>query len=205
MDNKLQYGFRMVHIDNVPYVREVGFVRPDSSSASDRYVSIGDPSIISKRKDVIRDGFKLDEYIPFYFGPRSPMLYVIQHGYQGVKRVSPQDIVYCVIRLEDIINDHINCVFTDGHALDAFTRYLPGSSLAQIDQYVKWEDVYAQYWNSEDDYDLKRRKEAELLIKGSLSPQYIKGFVVYNEYAKHKLINDGIEEGQIAVRSNYYF
>lgn len=32
-------------------------------------------------------GRHLNEYVPFYLAPRSPMLYVIQHGYNGVARV----------------------------------------------------------------------------------------------------------------------
>ena len=44
------------------------------------------------------------------------MLYVIQHGYNGVKQVEPENIVYCVIKLDDLINNDIDCIFTDGRA-----------------------------------------------------------------------------------------
>ena len=38
-------------------------------------------------------GYRIGDYIPFYLGPRSPMLYVIQHGYNGVQRVEPENMI----------------------------------------------------------------------------------------------------------------
>ena len=59
--------------------------------------------------------------------------------------------------------------------------------------------------NNEDDRDLKRRKEAELLLLDELPPQYIKGFVVYNKEAKQQLLDYKIDEAMIAIRRSYYF
>jgi hypothetical protein len=89
--------------------------------------------------------------MPFYFGPRSPMLYVIQHGYNGVRKVKPEDIVYCVVRIEDIIKNDIDCIFTDGHALSSLTNYYYKSSLANLNNIVNYDDVYSTFWNIEDD------------------------------------------------------
>ena len=70
---------------------------------------------------------------------------------------------------------------------------------------MSYQDVYTQYWKSEEDTDLKRRKEAELLIKTALSRDYIRGYVVYNEEAKQRLIRSGIDEARIQVSKSYYF
>lgn len=204
MSNEIKYGFRIVHIENISYINKIGFVHFNSPEAKQDYVSIGDETVIEKRKSEIQ-GVKLDKYIPFYFGPRSPMLYVIQHGYNGVKQYNAEEIVYCVIKICDIINNKINCQYTDGHALDQLTSFYPSSELENINNNVNYNDVYAKYWISEDDRDLKRRKEAELLIEDNLPPDFICGYVVYNESVKKKLETYGIPQEKICVNPNYYF
>lgn len=205
MSNKLKYAFRITHIDNIPIVVRNGLVRPGSPLRDENYVSIGDKQVINLRGERQVKGYSLNDFIPFYLGPRSPMLYVIQHGYNGVQRVEPEKIVYCVIRLDDLVNDGIDCIFTDGHALSVLTSFYTKDELSQIDRIVRYNDVYSSQWNSEEDIDLKRRKEAELLIKSDLPVQYIRGYVVYNDNAKQKLIELGINNDKIVISPGYYF
>lgn len=205
MKKRLKYAFRITHIENIPHIARCGLVRADSPLRDDNYVCIGDKQVIDLRGGRIVNGYRLNDYIPFYLGPRSPMLYVIQHGYNGVKRVEPDKIVYCVVRLDDLIKDDINCIFTNGHALSALTTYYTKDKLSQIDQIINYDDVYSSQWNIEEDIDLKRRKEAELLVNCDLPTQYIRGYVVYNEKAKKQLVDFGITADMIVVARNYYF
>jgi len=201
---KIEYGFRITHIDNIPYIDSTGFVLASSPLASTDYKPIGDNKVIEKRKTGI-NGIDLTQYIPFYFGPRSVMLYVIQHGYNGVERHNAEDIVYCVIRIKDLIENKTNCIFSDGHALSAITKLYTQEKLPQLNEIISYNDVYARYWISEEDIDLKRRKEAELLIEKALPKEHIRGYIVYNQRAKEKLTGYGINENKIAINSNYYF
>lgn len=205
MTKALKYAFRITHIDNIPHILRNGIVKADSPLRDDNYVSIGDQQVIRVRSEMAVEDRRISDYIPFYFGPRSPMLYVIQHGYNGVQRVDPWNIVYCVIRLDDIMNNNIDCVFTNGHALSKITTFFTKEYLVRIDEIVKYEDVYSSQWDTETDIDLKRRKEAELLIKNDLPPQFIKGFVVYNEEAKQKLMMVGVNDNMVVVAPGYYF
>lgn len=205
MTKSLKYAFRITHIDNIGHIVRCGIVKADSPLRDEHFVSIGDRSIIDVRRGFRINGWRLNEFIPFYFGPRSPMLYVIQHGYNGVEKVDPERIVYCVIRLEDLVNNNIDCIFTDGHALSNLSSWYTKDRLPQIDSIVHYEDVYSSQWNSDKDIDLKRRKEAELLLKNDLPAVFIKGYVVYNEQARQTLINLGIDENMIAVMPGYYF
>ena len=205
MANQLKYAFRLTHIDNISYIERCGLVRADSPLRDPNYVSIGDRQVIDIRS--IRDvkGYHLNEYVPFYLGPRSPMLYVIQHGYHGVARVEAENIVYCVIRLDDLILNNVDCIFTDGHALSAFTSFYQKNMLSYINEIVKYVDVFSSQWNTEEDLDLKRRKEAELLVKQDLPAQYVRGYVVYNETAKQRLISLGVAPEKIVAVPGYYF
>lgn len=202
----IKYAFRLVHIDNIPHVCTSGFVHKDSPNAKPDYVQIGDPSVINVRKSrIVAGGNAISTYIPFYFGPRSPMLYVIQHGYNGVRQYPPQDLVYCVLTIKDLIENKIDCVFTDGHALNCLTTTYQKEDLSRIDEIINFSDIYSQCWINEYDHDIKRRKEAELLIRQELGPQYIRGFVVYDEAAKERLIGFGINPKEIVIKKNFYF
>lgn len=205
MANQLKYAFRLTHIDNIQYIMRNGLVRASSPLRDVNYVPIGDSQVIQIRKEKEVLGHHLSDCLPFYFGPRSPMLYVIQHGYNGVSKVKPENIVYCVVRIDDIIKNNIDCIFTDGHALSTLTNYYNKDELANLDSIVKYKDVYSAFWNDENDLDLKRRKEAELLINGDLPIQYLRGLVVYNEKAKEQLVGLGVTARLIAVMPGYYF
>ena len=75
----IRYAFGILHKDNMPHVMKYGLVHNDSPFARDSFVPIGDMSVMDARSTKqLPDGAFLSEYIPFYFGPRSPMLYNIQ-------------------------------------------------------------------------------------------------------------------------------
>ncbi len=193
----------MVHVDNIPYVLKSGFVCRNLSNAN--YVSIADSVVLKRPDSELEKRLKVRDYIPFYFGPRQPMLYVVQNGYNGVARQSAEDIVYCVVRIDSLISNNVDCVFTDGHALSKITGFYDASQLVNINGILKYADVYSQFWNVDNDIDLKRRKEAELLVRYHLGPDFISGFVVYNEQTLNKLALMGIERRMIAIRPEYYF
>ena len=90
---EIRFAFRMVHIDNIDHIVKYGFVHKDSPYASPNYVPIGDVTVIESRVERQYEGVSLSDCIPFYFGPRSPMLYVIQHGFNGVKHNQHSSII----------------------------------------------------------------------------------------------------------------
>ena len=90
MKKKLKYAFRITHIDNIPHIINYGLVKKNSQYRNENFVNIGDQQIIQLREDKDIKGYKISDYIPFYLGPRSPMLYVVQHGYNGVPQIEPE-------------------------------------------------------------------------------------------------------------------
>ena len=194
----------MTHIDNISDIIKVGIVLSSSPKANPLYIPIGDDTAIQTRnKKKLPDGSLIGDYIPFYLGPRSPMLYVIQHGYNNVKKLNAEDIVYCVVFIQDIIEYNIKCVFTDGHALNKITNIYSGDLLNDIDHYVSYDMVYAKNWTEEP--DLKRKKEAELLIKEDIPPELIKFFLVFNEKAFNHLLSLGLDSSKIRITPSFYF
>ena len=94
----------MTHVENIPHVLQHGITHRTSSKAKPAFTPIGDQSVITNRNTfLLQNGRRLGEYIPFYFGVRTPMLYVIQKGYNAVAPLSPENIVYCVSSVQKII------------------------------------------------------------------------------------------------------
>lgn len=196
---EIRFAYRMTHISNIKNMLEVGIVSSASPNSNPNFVSIGDITAIETRKDKrLSDGSRIGDYIPFYLGPRTPMLYVIQKGYNGVTKRSAEEIVYCVIDIKDIIRDGVDCVFTDGHALNKFTITYPGSRLGEINNLLSYDILYAKQWGDELD-DIRRKKQAELLLKNDLPVQYIKYIIVYNEWARKTLIDEGVDQGMVVI------
>jgi hypothetical protein len=200
----------MTHVGNIPHILENGITHQNSINSNKAYISIGYHSLISKRESfVLPNGKKLGNYIPFYFGPRMPMLYVIMLGTNSkkydIKPVLSEDIIYCITSVEQILNDGLHFVFSDGHALSELTEFFNEARVDNINTLIDKIAISAQYWREENDLDLKRRKEAEFLIENDIPVNAILGFAVYNQAAKQKLLNCGIVENKIAIRPAYYF
>jgi ssDNA thymidine ADP-ribosyltransferase, DarT len=201
--NKI-YIYRMTHIENIAHVLQNGITHIASSNSNKAYVPIGDGSLIQTRQNFTTPfGTKLGEYIPFYFGCRMPMLYVVQNGFNGVTATNPENIVYCISSVQKVIDLNLDCVFTNGHAVNALSSFYDISQAPQIETLLDFAAIRAIWWN--EDLDIKRRKEAEFLIKNDVPSEAIIGYVVYNESAQKRLIDLGIAAEKIVIKPNCYF
>ena len=205
-DLEKTYLFRMIHIENLPHILQNGITHHTSAKAHPNYKPIGDSSLISTRGSfLLNNGKRLGQYIPFYFSIRTPMLYVIQHGFNMAEPTPAENIVYCVTSLSKIIELNLDFVFTDGHAMDKFSAQFSIKDIENIDQIIDKSAINAKYWKDENDLDVKRRKEAEFLVLGDIAVSAILGFLVYNENAKIKLLDFGVDERSVHIRTDFYF
>ena len=133
------------------------------------------------------------------------MLYVIQKGYNGVKQMGSENVVYLRIPIQRIVDSLIPFVYTDGHSIDAFTRiYLP-KDIGDLENQIDFKASRSRYWRDENDLDLKRRKEAEFLVRNDIPFELIQGFAVFNTACRDKLISMGINEKIMAITPNLYY
>lgn len=199
--------YRMTHIENIPHVLEHGLTHRTSPNRNPAFVPIGDGSLISKRDAFVMPNLKrLGDYIPFYFGPRMPMLYVIQKGYSQVTAVSAEKIVYCITSVDYVMAcPSVDFVFANGHAYSALSEFFSPVDVPNIEQIIDRKAIKSQYWNDPNDLDLRRRMEAEFLVLGDLPPSAIRGYVVYSQKAAITLAEWGVPEIKMDVRPQYYF
>ena len=89
----------MTHIGNIAHILQYGLTHRNSVSANPDYIPIGDGSLINTRSvRLLPNSQPIGNYIPFYFAYRTPMLYVIQKGLNGLTIVEAENIIYCVSR-----------------------------------------------------------------------------------------------------------
>ncbi|MGJ5674155.1 MAG: type II toxin-antitoxin system toxin DNA ADP-ribosyl transferase DarT [Nostochopsis sp.] len=158
--------YHITHIDNLPSIIKSGGLVANSRLKKTDYVDIAHGHI-QDRRSITRVpcsvGGYLHDYIPFYFAPRSPMLYAIHRGKVQKYKDGQNKVIYLVSEAEIIASNKLNFAFTDGHAavvaLSEFYEKL--DDLFNID----WKIMKETYWaNTDEDNDRTRRRQAEFLV-----------------------------------------
>lgn len=203
--------YRMTHIDNVPHILRHGIVHESSANANPAFTPIGDSSLISHRRQRVVATFDgktitLGDFIPFYFGVRMPMLYIIQHGFNAVTARKPGEIVYLVVPLLQMVASCHEFYFSDGHATDGLTQFFNAPDLRRLPELLDWNAINAIIWSGNDvPTDTKRRKQAEFLVRGDIPPDLIYRFLCYDEAAQNRLIAKGVSEKKIQIFTQAYY
>lgn len=208
--------YRIFHIQNLEYILKSGYFCGSYSIKSDPdYVNIGNRQLIELRKNdsiyvlengsIKKEGISpAKEYLPFYFAPRSVMLYQIYKG-DMVEHTPQENIVHLVCKLENIINK-APYLFTDGHGHANFSTWY--DNIEYINE-IDWETVRSKNWaDTEDDPDKKRRKQAEFWTKHEIAIEEITGLGVYNEAAKQRvteLCKKYNRNIAVKVKEDYYY
>ncbi len=90
-------------LENLGAILESGGLKSDAALANTSHSVIGYPHIKQRRLtqytvDCCGDRF-VGEFVPFYFCPRSPMLYTINQGYTGKTPGCQKEILHLVTTL----------------------------------------------------------------------------------------------------------
>ncbi len=163
--------YRLVHVDNLATLLTRGSVHAPNTAPQDGlpYKAIHDTEVQRSRharQVPCRHGGTIHDYVPFYFGPLSPMLFRLKTGWVTGYDEGQEPLVYLVATAQAVAQTGRPFVFTDGHGLANFTRWFDElSRLAEVD----WGMVGARYWrDTPADNDRQRRKQAEFLVKDYL-------------------------------------
>ncbi len=184
--------YRIIHVDNLRHILDIGKITaPNHPQKDDDYISIGNSTLIESRREreiTLPPKGAFNDYVSFYFGPRSPMLYNIWKGFQGVKKRSQEDIIYLVSSYDKIKEIGCRYVYFDGHGYHNLSQiYSDDEGLKEID----WKAVKETNWqDTAENPDLKRRKQAELLVHSEAPLKAIIGIACYSEEVKRKIDNE---------------
>lgn len=116
--------------------------------------------------------------------------------------IPQEEIIYVLVAWDVLKLD--DTYFSDGNARSYNTTFYQGvENLKKVD----FDAVKARYWGDKGD-EFKRCKQAEVLRRGCVLLNEIRGFVVYNDPIKIKIEamikNSNLQRKVFVVREYYY-
>lgn len=159
--------YRIVHVDNLPVILQRGGLHAPNYIPNDGLIyrtihNVDIQNVRQIRRIPLGLCGTIHDYVPFYFGPRSPMLYQLHTGWVPGYNEGQSPLIYLVSTAQGVVKAGLRWVFSDGHGIASFTSWF--DNLADLTK-VDWETVYARLWrDTVDDMDRQRRKQAEFLV-----------------------------------------
>jgi hypothetical protein len=201
--------FRITHIDNMAWAIRNGLHCRSSDIRDPNFKEIGNPEIISIRSTrgiPIVPGGSLDNYIPFYFTPFSPMLYNIKTGHNGLIKVPMEDIVILVANLPALRAGGHTWIFSDRNAALRYANFY--SDVGNLGC-INWTGLQARDFRRDPEApDKFERYQAEALIHRFLPLTSLAGLVCYGPDQRKKLqleLEAGAVQLQVEARPDWYF
>lgn len=190
----------------MPSVLSTGELQCHRSAAN--VVDVADSSIKLRRTTIAvgcGPGGVVGDYVPFYFAPRSPMLFRLHREHAEGHGDGQRALVYLVATTERLAEAGLQCVFSDGNAAHGLTRFS-----ADLADRVDWDLMDAVIWaNTPDDGDRVRRRQAELLAHGAVPLGLIDELVVIDGTVRSRVVQQLLDRAEsaltVTIRPDWYF
>lgn len=205
--------YHITHIDNLPSIVNNGGLWCDNECLRHRtaQVNIAYQDLKARHRETlvpVAADRVLGDYVPFYFTTRSPMLYTINRGNVPGVRVNQREIIYLVSTVEQVTQEDCEWCFTDGHAVEAISRfYTEQTELHHVD----WPTINSKYWNDTlQEPDRKRKKQAEFLVHQFFALSWILEIGVVNTLAArrvHEILGEFVPRPtlNVVVHADWYY
>lgn len=111
-------------------------------------------------------GGAVADYVPFYFAPRSPMMYAISRGNVPTYTGGTKRLVYLLSTLERLQELGYEPLLTDRNAALSYTAYRAFDLADPIDDdFIDWDLMAKEYWNNTPEEPQRvERRMAEALV-----------------------------------------
>jgi hypothetical protein len=190
----------MTHIDNLNSILSDGalFAKNLILQQKKIFIDISNQSVQHGRANQIIKctGRALQDYVPLYLGKKTPMVSAI--------RDKNESLLFLMFST-NLLTDY-DCVISDGNARSAktcFCQYKQLSDLNILDPRAINSLRYAS------DSEIKRRKQAEILVLKKLPLKHLAYIVCHSNLVKNKvnalLTTNSIRCGVYIGAGNYYF
>jgi hypothetical protein len=204
----------VVHFTHVSHLATIAQQGLFSDTAAQRTglisTEVGNQDIkaMRRRRAVpVAPGGVVADYAPFYYAPRSPMMYVIDRGGVSTYTGGCDDLVYLVTSVERLAELGTALVFTDRNAVLGITEFV--TDFDQLDPLIDWPLMRASMWNNTPDQpDRKERRMAECLVHHRAPWEAFSEIAVKNSVCARQAQAALATVGQnvpVLVRRSWYF
>ena len=153
--------YHITDVINLPAMLAAGGLRSDVGMGATTHEVIGYDHIKRRRMTELsipcRGGRFVGEFVPFYFCPRSPMLYTINIGKTGRPAGCQSSIVHLVSTVAAAVNIGPDWAFSNGNAGAYHTDFF--AALDFLDM-LDWEIIESKDWGG----NRRHRKASEFLV-----------------------------------------
>lgn len=173
--------YHFTHRENLASILDAGGIQCDAALADAGYANVGNQDIKARRarRDVpVPPHGVVADYVPFYFAPRSPMLYSIYKGNVPGCAYTQSEVVYLVAEAEEVFQT-CRCCFSDRNAVLLHAQFY--SDIGALPDAVDWPLMEAIYWrDTPDDTQRRERRMAEFLVHRFMPWSLVQRLVVYD-------------------------
>lgn len=194
--------FHITPIANLASILAEGGLHSDAALEAVDHEIIGHSHIKQRRLtkyrvDCCGDRF-VGEFVPFYFCPRSVMLYTINAGRTGKREGFQDEIVHLVSTVGIAVGIASEWAISDGNAGAEATSF--SNDLAYLDS-LDWDAINARYWG-----DRSHQKAAEFLVSNFFPWSAITGIGCMSLAAQQRVLDViGSEGPTVNLKPNWYF
>jgi hypothetical protein len=203
--------YRISHIDNLPLLLEqqglwCGNVLKDNGLP---YKTIGNQDLTAHRADrSVRcsQGGNLNDYVPFYFCPRSVMLYLIHKKHETTYGGGQEPVIHLRSSTEVLSAAGLKWFFTDRNAHISYAAQIDDpSKLNELDLAT----IQSNTWhNTAEDPDRKERKMAECLVHRFVPWNCITGIGVFSQRYREDalaILTKYRSSTEVRIASGWYY
>jgi hypothetical protein len=206
--------YHITHVDNLASIVATGCIEADSRRAESggRQTSIGMTEIKRRRLfeiDVLcHPGTKVGEYVPFYFCPRSIMLFIIyKNNHPDMSyRGGQESILHLQMDMEATVRwangNAVRWAFSDRNAGGFLAEFY--NSLNELDK-IDWKAVKATNFK---DIQVQEGKQAEFLIHDKCPWHLVEKIGVFNEAILsqvHEILRNTRHKPNVAIERKWYY
>jgi hypothetical protein len=161
------YLYHITDVSNLSSILANGGLLSDCALANVAHQVIGYPNIKERRMTQYRvpccGNRFVGEFVPFYFCPRSPMLYTVNRGNTGRPPVCQTSIVHLVTTVSVAANQGRAFAISDGNAGAGYATF--SNDLVSLDDptHLRWADINTNEWQGKMHF-----KQAEFLVADRL-------------------------------------
>ena len=176
--------YHIVHVDRLSSILTDGFLWSDAETRARASpgTTVGMAGIKERRLRTMLDShpeLRVGQCVPFYFCPRSVMLYLLHRGnHSEVTYTGGQEpIVHLVAKLDEVVDwaeaNEVRWAFTLSNAGSSY--FEDRCDLAALSE-VNWQAVQARKWAGNGvSREIKEGKQAEFLVEGSFPWELVRG------------------------------
>lgn len=158
--------YHFTRVEHLPTIMAAGLVCDRRAQAQGVLaIEVGNKDIKAARRDrdvPVAPGGVVADYVPFYFAPRSPMLFSISKGNVPTYDQGTSRLVFLVSTVQRLLEMGQQVVISDRNARTKVAKFAPFAEALLDEGFVDWPLMRARYWG--DFADGGERRMAECLV-----------------------------------------